>query len=213
MPSRILLLLLLSTATAAQEATGQGTDSPAKTTPPGRLAIKDYSVAESRRLFAGCDANSDDRLDLFEASAAVETLGQPRDRDAFRRFDKDRDGYLTFPEFDTHFREVVQHGDPLRLRTCREMPPVQIGVREAARSPAQHLLDLFDRDGSNDLRDAELDALLGALKLPPVFGAVLRSLDKDASGGVDERELTTVLQSIPGGLPPGLLDNSTVGPG
>ena len=60
-----------------------------------------------------------DRLDLFEAAAAIEAIGSPRERDAFRRMDRDRDGFLSFPEFDALFRSVIQRGDTFRVRVCR----------------------------------------------------------------------------------------------
>lgn len=188
---------LLAAQTTAGPAQGTEDDKP---TPPGRHVAKAWSEPESRRLFAGCDANADDRLDLFEASLALETMSSARDREAFRRFDRDRDGYLTFPEFDQHFRQTTQRGDVLRIRTCRPMPPARTQTRTPERSPSQHLLDLFDKDASGDLRDAELDSLLTGLNLPPGVAPILRGLDKNASGGIDETELTAILQALPPGL-------------
>ncbi|MBK8100356.1 MAG: EF-hand domain-containing protein [Planctomycetes bacterium] len=202
--STLLLGCWLAGLLTAQTAVGPARDDDSsKPAPPGRHTAKEWSESESRRLFAGCDANADDRLDLFEASVALETMGSPRDRDTFRRFDRDRDGYLTLPEFDLHFRQTTQRGDALRVRTCRPMPPARTQARATERSPAQHMLDLFDQDASGDLRDGELDAMLLGLSLPPAFAPILRGLDKNASGGLDETELTAALQA----LPPALLGN------
>ena len=70
-------------------------------------------------MFAACDSNGDDRMDIFEARAAMESTGSPTEIQWYRRLDQDRDGYLSWPEFDRFYRVLVQSGNSLQLTLAR----------------------------------------------------------------------------------------------
>ncbi len=188
----LLLLLAGLPALAAQDDAGGK-----PTTPELRQSAIRWSEAQSRRLFAGADGNADDRLDLFEAASALDSIGSPKEREVFRRLDRNRDGYVNWPEFDAHFRDLVEHGGTLRVRMARPMPPID-DQGEAEASPARRLLRLWDTDGSGDLSEAELRAMLQGLGAPPAVQARPPRLDQDGSGTVSEAELAPVLQLVPG---------------
>lgn len=167
-----------------------------------RAAADTWSERHSRELFASCDVDGDDRLDLFEAGTAFDTPGSPLRHDAFRRLDRDRDGYLTWPEFDLHFRTVVQRGDVFRVRTSRALAgnaPEQRAAKPS--SPVQQLLQLYDADGSTDLNEAELANLVQRLGAPPAVLSLAKTLDLDRSGTLDEQELVPMLEHLTGSLP------------
>ena len=167
---------------------------PAPGLPPNRgdrVAIAVWSVEQSLGLFRACDRNGDDRLDVFEAMAAIEPV---RDRTVFRRLDRDRDGYLDWPEFDRFYRELVRGGDALRLRLLHPPPQAPADAEATGEPPArQRLIELFDADHSGVLEAAEIEAMLRAFELPPQFAAMLRGLDRDHDGKFTASELGPVM--------------------
>lgn len=174
---------------------GQAASVPAKKPPEaqgpgGRSSADAHTEPRSRELFTACDGNSDDRLDLFEACDALESLGDPKDSKPFLHLDRDRDGYLAWPEFDLHFKGVVKRGVTFRVRTCRRLvqqAPEQQQARAA--TPLQKFLKLYDGNGNGGLDPDEIDQLVKQLGLAPAIGTQIRSLDLDRSGGVEETEL------------------------
>jgi Ca2+-binding EF-hand superfamily protein len=189
---------------------GQQPTNPAPTVqapdPRSSSSADTHTDARSREMFTACDGDSDDRLDLFEASEALETLGDPKDGTGFRRLDRDRDGFLTWPEFDQHFRSVVQRGATFRVRTCRRLvtqAPEQLQPQAA--TPLQRFLKLYDQNGNGGLDPAEVDLLVQKAGLLPVVGTQLKALDLDKSGRVEETELAPFFESVRGSLSlPGL---------
>lgn len=172
----------------------------------GASSADTHTDARSREMFTACDGDSDDRLDLFEACEALETLGDPKDGAGFRRLDQDRDGFVTWPEFDQHFRSVVQRGATFRVRTCRRLvtqAPEQLQPQTA--TPIQRFLKLYDQNGNGGLDPAEIDLLVQKAGLLPVVGTQLKALDLDKSGRVEETELAPFFESVRGSLAlPGL---------
>ncbi|MBM4062980.1 MAG: hypothetical protein FJ265_18075 [Planctomycetes bacterium] len=160
-----------------------------------------HTESRSREMFTACDGDGDDRLDLFEACEAIETLGDPRDGAGFRRLDLDRDGFLTWPEFDRHFRGVVDRGLTFRVRTCRKLAAQPQDLREAAPlTRVQKFLRLHDQNGDGGLDPDEIDQFVRQARLPPAIGTHARGLDHDGSGRVEETELAPLFDLLRGGL-------------
>jgi len=184
-----LLICALATSTLAQQ------PPVVDATPADRVAADNYTTAESLRLFAACDRDADDRLDLFEAAAAFDAIGDPPDLERFRRLDLDRDGFISWIEFDQWFRDTVRHGQPLRVHPARPLANDRTGT--APMSTEQQLLQLFDTDGSGDLSMTEMGALLKAANLPPSLLSRVKALDRDGSGSFSMAELLPVLAGVP----------------
>lgn len=189
------LLLVAATATLAPAQTaGRTPDGSGRT---ARTGVHSYSESVSRDLFSACDADSDDRLDVFEASDALDSVAGPKDSGGFLRLDTDRDGFVSWPEFDQHFWNTVQRGGPFHVRPCRsliEQGPERQEARPA--SPLQVFLRLHDKNGNGGLDADELEQMLRATNLPPTIGGQLRGLDLDKSGRVDEAELAPVWELL-----------------
>jgi len=181
---------------------GQATSIPAKKKtdlqgPSGRASADVHSEPRSREMFTACDGNSDDRLDLFEASEALEALGDPKDGKSFLRLDGDRDGFLAWPEFDLHFRSVVRRGSTFRVQTCRRLvqqAPEQQQPRAA--TPLQKFLKLYDGNANGGLDPDEIDKMVQALQLAPAIGSQLKALDLDNSGRIEETELAAKFEEF-----------------
>jgi len=154
-----------------------------------------YDESVSREFFRACDENSDDRLDVFETVDAFDLLPSARDHAGFARFDTDRDGFVTWPEFDQRFRKALENGGTFRVRTARsftlpEAPPQK-------ETPLRQFLRTFDIDGDGELSPAEIEKLLVATGLPPTLAAPLMASDLDASGTISEAELAPWFQALP----------------
>lgn len=155
-----------------------------------RIAVATWSEDQSRALFESCDRDGDQRLDLFEARAAIEIVDT---REAFRRLDRDRDGFVDWPEFDRFYHELVRGGGTLHLRPFRTQAPAA-GI--APRTPTRQVIDLFDVDHSGALEPSELDAMLREFQLPPAVAAQMRGLDRDHDGKIDESELAPIVAKL-----------------
>lgn len=154
-----------------------------------------YSESTSRELFRACDGNSDDRLDVFEAADSFDVLPSPRDLEGFARLDNDRDGFVTWPEFDQRFRKGLENGGTFVVRTVRpfvmpEPPPQPL-------TPLQKFIRLYDKDGDGGLSPPEILDLLKATGLPEVIAGVLMQSDLDKSGKVEEQELAPWFAQLP----------------
>ena len=156
-----------------------------------------YSKSRSHELFRACDANSDDRLDILETTEAFDVMLSAKDHKGFARFDTDRNGFVTWPEFDRRFRKGLEHGGTFRVRTSRPFalpdPPPQ------PLTPLQKFMRLHDKDGDGSLSLDEISDLLKQLELPASLGDTLVQADRDNSGTLDETELAPWFQAV--GLP------------
>lgn len=170
------------------------------TTPQGptraRVELDRHDPATSRRAFAHCDADRDDRLDLFEANDAIEALGDPRDTKAFARLDSNRDGFVDWQEFDQHFRHVVERGRALALRPYRPLPAPSAATTTPAATPLQRFFRLYDQNRNGGLDPDEVERLASQLGLLPMITASLRGLDANASGKIEEAELAPWFDQI-----------------
>ncbi len=168
-----------------------------------RISVEQHDEQTSRDLFSACDADADDRLDLFEACESIESLGDPRNLRSFARLDSDRDGYVSWPEFDTHFRFVIDHGKALHLRPSRAVtPPDKPAGQAPAATPLQRFFRLYDANRNDGLDPDEIDRVTSQLGLLPILAAMLRNLDADRSGKVEETELAPWFSQIEKLLPP-----------
>jgi Ca2+-binding EF-hand superfamily protein len=202
-----LLLGLLGPHLAAQQApTPVRPTSPGATTTSGsqgsqaptraRVEFDKHDPATSRRAFAHCDADRDDRLDLFEANDAIEALGDPRDTKAFARLDTNRDGFVDWQEFDQHFQHVVGRGRALALRPHRPLPAPTGAPAAPTATPLQRFFRLYDQNRNGGLDPDEVDRLASQLGLLPMITASLRGLDSNASGKIEEGELAPWFDQI-----------------
>lgn len=192
LPTLLLLASLLGAAAA---------QAPAPARPPRTDAEKVVkgacSEAQSRNLFTGCDADGDDRLDVFEAGRAIAIVRGARDVEGFARFDEDRDGFVAWPEFDRALRATLDRGVPFRIRVLR--PDAPTAQEPTPRTPQQLLLRLYDRDGDGAIDDGELRRFSGDVGLPPLLllGLPLARFDRDGNGRLDVDELAPLLAGMP----------------
>lgn len=202
-----LLLALATTAQRPLPEPAQVTPRPEPATPERPRTTErryqgPYDESHSRELFRACDRDGDDRLDVFETADAFEALGTPRNHTGYRRFDVDRDGYVTWPEFDARFRRALVDGGTFRVRTSRTLV-----ISDRPPQPANELetfLKLYDADGDGALDRAELARLLNGSKMPPTLVTPLLQADRDGSGKIEFAELLPWLQKLPFRNLPGL---------
>ncbi len=154
------------------------------------------SAAQSRDLFRACDADDDDRLDVFEASDALEAVRSPRDNAGFKRLDGDRDGYVSWPEFDLALRAVLTTGSTFRVHTTR--PLTESGTTPRAATPIRQFLQLHDRNGNGGLDPSEVAEFLRQASLPPTLSSSMRQLDGDQDGRISETELQPWFEQLSG---------------
>jgi Ca2+-binding EF-hand superfamily protein len=160
---------------------------------PESCTASAYDESMSRRLFACCDEDGDLRLDLFEARACLQAMGDPSRPEWFRRLDQDRDGFLEWPEFDRHFRAVVRAGDSLRLRLVRPLPAAK---DETEQGRPTSPLAVFDANEDGLLEADEAKALFQSLDVPESMLGLLAMFDADKDGKYSEQELNVPLQQF-----------------
>ena len=197
--SQAFVVLLLSSAAAAQVpqplTPGMGDPSLRPRLGEVRRYRGAYSESVSRELFRGCDGNSDDRLDVLETVDAFDLLPSPRDHDGYARFDTDRDGFVTWPEFDQRFRKGLEVGGGFRVRTVRRLTMPEAPPQKA--TPLQEFIKTFDKNGDGSLSPDEIQKLLETAGMPPTLAAPMARLDLDGSGSVSEVELAPWFESLP----------------
>jgi Ca2+-binding EF-hand superfamily protein len=173
---------------------------PGAATPPAatqlRAVMLEYDIETSRELFWACDANSDDRLDLFEARDALQEIGDPSSPGWFRRLDTDRNGYVEWPEFDAFYSGIIKGGNPLPLCLARPRPAAADSATttgSTARSPAERTIDLFDSNQDGGLDLGEASALLEQLGMSPAFATMLMNLDANRDSTLQADELAPAM--------------------
>lgn len=201
MTQRACIALFVLTAGLAGQVTPPERREPAPGAPtPGvqRTVRGSCSEPQSRDLFRACDADGDDRLDVFETSDALDTLRGPRDTGGFARLDRDRDGYVSWPEFDATLRDTLGRGSSFVVRTARPFAPTAPAPQAA--TPAERFLVLHDSNRNGGLEPGEIDTYVQRDKKPPELAASLKQLDRDGSGRVEAAELAPWFNLL-GGLP------------
>ena len=154
-----------------------------------------YDETVSRDLFRACDGNDDDRLDVLEASDALETLRSPRDTARFATLDENRDGFVEWTEFDALFRKNIDQHGSFRVRVCRPFAPTTQEPRRA--TPLQQFLQAHDADRDGALSLAEAEQIVDHLGLDQALKQNLALLDRDGSGRIEEAELAAFHQQLP----------------
>ncbi|MBL8739275.1 MAG: hypothetical protein JNL12_22800 [Planctomycetes bacterium] len=160
--------------------------------PAERVYRGPYDTTTSRDLFSACDRDADDRLDVLEAGEALDGVRDAKDHDGFARYDSDRDGYVSWPEFDAMFRQSLRQKGAVRLRPSR---PLRSDSR--GNSELQQFLRLHDGNRDSALDPAEIERLVRLGILPPALTSKLRSLDHDGSGRLEETELAPWFEQLP----------------
>ena len=192
-PARLVFLPLLWTGVA--EAQSQ-VPAPRAADPEGLVAVDIYDEDQSRLLFASADRNADDRLDLSEAGVSLESVDGVRDRDGFRRLDRDRDGFLGWPEFDAHFRRALEAGGTFYFTPSRSVP-LQVRQPKPPEWVDLGVMGLLDQDRSGTLSRGEIQLFLGHLGLPPELIGQFPVLDLDGSGELSEAESAPLAALLP----------------
>ena len=202
-------ILVLSTCLAPFGAVAQGRLVPTRgsgasengedaTKPREPLRFTRYTKRDARRLFAVLDNDADDRLDLLEASAGMGTLEEPADIPVFRRLDSDRDGFLSFPEFDHHFKMAIAQeqifvAHPSRPSTLR---PRKAG--SVVKKPMQlRVMEWIDKNGDGTLDKAEFADLLALGGRPASDVTVFLTLDTNGDGAMELSELKPIVSRFP----------------
>ena len=164
------------------------------------VSLRVHDENTSRAAFRACDGNADDRLSIFEARQCLERMGSLEDPQGFRQLDTDKDGQLSWSEFDRHYRGVCERGGSLRMRPTRPFQPPRRPRRASAPElAAQSLVQLGDKNQDGALDRNELHALLTEFKLPKGLGKQgFLLLDTNDSGTVDQKELLLLVQTLPG---------------
>lgn len=177
-------------ANAGGPAGGSRSPRPPKTTE--RNYRGPYDAGTCRDLFRACDLDADDRLDVFEASGALDGLRDARDVDGFARLDTDRDGFVGWVEFDANFRRSLQRQGAFRVRTSRPLAGDPRGNSEL-----QQFVRLYDADHDGALDPSEIEQLLRLGIVPQGLGARLKGLDQDGSGQLEPAELAPWFDQLP----------------
>lgn len=191
---------LVSPLLAQQPAQRAATPQPAAEPKPRqeRVTVRDYDQPRSVALFAACDSNSDDRLDVFEARAAFSSVGEPQDIRWYRRLDQDRDGYLDWPEFDRFYRDLVQNGDALQLTLARQLSSSVAVASPLAGAELRDTIRLYDKDEDGQLDKTEMGAALDAMGAPQGALVLVQLVDQNRDGKFSEAEIAPHWDSLRG---------------
>jgi Ca2+-binding EF-hand superfamily protein len=184
-------VLVLSNLTAQAPAQKPVAAQPAAETKPKSepVVVREYDETRSTALFTACDSNGDDRIDVFEARAAFESVGAPNEIQWFRRLDQDRDGFLEWPEFDRFYRDLIKSGNALQLTLSRNLQASADVAVPLANQPLRETIRLFDKDQDKSLDRTEATAMLRTIGAPPQALSMLTLLDKDRDGKLSEADL------------------------
>ncbi len=179
----------LVTPEAVSPSTSPKKPTSSKPLPSRPTVFRVYRKSMSRDLFAACDANGDDRISLFEA---LDSLGGRCNRKVFHReMDKNRNGFVTFEEFDGWFKTQSSYGGEIVLAP-KAMSRSRFGISRLLElpPPLQRFFGLLDMDLDERISPKEWSAV------KPLLGNRANNfsdLDKDLSGFLSIQELKPLL--------------------
>ncbi len=161
------------------------------------VEVKSHSFGMSWALFAACDDNGDDRLDVFEASASF--LGvDATEPGSFRKLDLDADGKLHWDEFDARFRASLYSAKSFSVRVSRAVQkPIDPTGSDTVESREEIFVRLADSNHDTRISQRELLDFADKAELEPAPDFAL--LDKDLSGQLSAAEFAALLGSLPNG--------------
>ena len=196
-------LILISTLLLAAPRSQIEADPPVKSPPSGKeswVELESWTQSRSRAAFSACDPNGDDRLSIFEASAAFKSIEGPQNPAPFRRLDSNSDGYLNWPEFDKRYRSILKRGNSFRIRATRPFSVDTEDPRSADENlRASYLMRVLDQDADGKLTVQEIISLLTTKGLPKPLLERFQKLDTDNSGAVSPQELQPLATLLPNG--------------
>ncbi|MDA0375558.1 MAG: EF-hand domain-containing protein [Planctomycetota bacterium] len=157
-----------------------------------------WSETRGLALFAACDRNGDDRLDLFEVRHCLVDLQATRDPSVFRRLDTDNSGFVEWPEFAERFKVSLGRAGRFQVQPYRQPAAMRDPASPSSEiDPSEQMLGALDGDGDGGLSRAEFTAFVrrmaGNAELVNRFAA----LDTDRSGKLELTEFAPVLMFVP----------------
>jgi Ca2+-binding EF-hand superfamily protein len=157
-----------------------------------------WSETRGLALFAACDRNGDDRLDLFEVRHCLVDLQATRDPSVFRRLDTDNSGFVEWPEFAERFKVSLGRAGRFQVQPYRDPAALRNPAAPSSEiDPSEQMLGALDADGDGGLSRVEFTAFVrrmaGNAELTNRFDA----LDTDRSGKLELTEFAPVLMFVP----------------
>lgn len=165
------------------------------------VRVLGYDERTSRDAFAGCDENGDDRIDIREATRALPNMVDSRGPVGFQTLDVNRNGYLQWPEFDAHFRSLIDRGASFNFRPAFEFHLNPMSRTPAATSRAQRIAEftitLVALDDDPEMSKQEFAKLVTTLGQPPETNTLFPTIDTDRSGTISAAELRPIVANVP----------------
>lgn len=156
---------------------------------PLSVALRTYSVSESRRAFAMCDLNHDDMITYREARRTLASVQSFAD---FRLFDEDNNGVIYFAQFDARFRMVTRNSGAIVLlgdAAIRRIRPDPMSRLNESELTVARVFRNSDRDGDGRISKTEWTALAASFGSPAEAQRIFEELDRDQSGDLSLGEL------------------------
>ncbi|MGA0059764.1 MAG: EF-hand domain-containing protein [Planctomycetota bacterium] len=183
--------MVLALGLAAQEA---GT----KPAEPAVIVETVWSETRGLALFAACDRNGDDRLDLFEVRHSLVDLQASRDPSVFRRLDTDNSGFVEWPEFAERFQVSLGRAGRFQVQPYRDPAALRNPAAPSSEiDPSEQMLGALDGDGDGGLSRAEFTAFVRRMAGNAELTSRFDALDTDRSGKLELTEFAPVLMFVP----------------
>jgi Ca2+-binding EF-hand superfamily protein len=157
-----------------------------------------WSETRGLALFAACDRDGDDRLDLFEVRHCLVDLQATRDPSVFRRLDTDNSGFVEWPEFAERFRVSLGRAGRFQLQPYREPAAMRNPAAPSSDiDPSEQMLGALDADGDGGLSRPEFTAFVRRMAGNAELSNRFDALDTNRSGKLELTEFAPVLMFVP----------------
>lgn len=157
-----------------------------------------WSETRGLALFAACDRNGDDRLDLFEVRHCLVDLQATRDPSVFRRLDTDNSGFVEWPEFAERFKVSLGRAGRFQVQPYREPAAMRNPASPSSEiDPSEQMLGALDGDGDGGLSRTEFTAFVRRMAGNAELSNRFDALDTDRSGKLELAEFAPVLMFVP----------------